>query len=567
MSAAGLISFYVGVLTGSVGVVSLLSGLWVEMNSSVWIAEWLIFSIWGVDIVFLGLVDWLSLAFIGVVALISGMVMIYSGYYMGADLSFGRFIFLVFMFVLSMFFMILSPNMISILLGWDGLGLVSYCLVIYYQNAKSANSGMITILSNRIGDVAILLSISLLAILGDWGVGWLLMWEEEFWGPMLMGLIILAAITKSAQVPFSAWLPAAMAAPTPVSALVHSSTLVTAGVYLLIRFSSILGCSEVLLGLSFLTMLVSGLGACFEKDMKSVIAFSTLSQLGVMMFALSLGLVELAFFHLLSHALFKSLLFLCAGLYIHGGVDQQDTRGIGQQLNSMPIISCYMLAANLALAGFPFMSGFYSKDLIIEVTEFAGMGVGFYYLMMLAILSTGVYSIRLVYYQYMGELGTKPSLVGGEEAALSFLPMGLLYLGALVGGSVLSWAYIPLLYSGLSVWGFLSLLVGVAASGLLVATLWTKFWFNSILRVSYFSSGLGSMWFMYFLSSFPAAATLRFGGKILKMVDQGWAEYYGSQGAYQQILRVSSVGGLGVELSVGVLLMGIFLMVAFVSLS
>jgi NADH-ubiquinone oxidoreductase chain 5 len=232
---------------------------------------------------------------------------------------------------------------------------------------------------------------------------------------------------------------------------VHSSTLVTAGVYLLIRFSRVLGCREVLLGLSFITILVSGLGACYERDIKKVIAFSTLSQLGVIIFALSLGLEELAFFHLLRHALFKSLLFLCASLYIHGGVDQQDTRGIGQQLNSMPIISCYILAANLALAGFPFISGFYSKDLIIEVVEFAGMGVGFYYLMMFAILRTGVYSIRLIYYQYLGELGTKSGLVRGEEAALSFVPIGLLYLGALIGGSALRWAYIPPLYRGLRV--------------------------------------------------------------------------------------------------------------------
>ena len=180
-------------------------------------------------------------------------------------------------------------------------------------------------------------------------------------------LVILAALTKRAQIPFSAWLPAAIAAPTPISALVHSSTLVTAGVYLLIRFNELLGLREVLFYVRVGTMFMSGLGANFEIDLKKIIALSTLRQLGVIIMALSLGLVELAYFHLLIHALFKSLLFLCAGVYIHGYGDKQDIRSLGGILECSPLVSFYFLGCSLALCGFPFLSGFYSKDLILEI--------------------------------------------------------------------------------------------------------------------------------------------------------------------------------------------------------
>lgn len=180
---------------------------------------------------------------------------------------------------------------------------------------------------------------------------------------------MIAAITKRAQIPFSSWLPAAMAAPTPVSALVHSSTLVTAGVYLLIRFRPIFSnymLNRNLLLLSVLTMFISGLGAIFEYDLKKIIALSTLSQLGLIIRTLCLGIPEFAFFHLLTHALFKSLLFICAGYVIHGMKDCQDIRFIGAITIQRPVLVSYFNVANLALCGMPFLAGFYSKDLILE---------------------------------------------------------------------------------------------------------------------------------------------------------------------------------------------------------
>ena len=289
---------------------------------------------------------------------------------MSGDNNVNRFIYLVLAFVISMAMLILRPNLIRILLGWDGLGLVSYALVIYYQNEKRANAGILTVMSNRIGDVAILLSIGLIIKHGGWNFVLYSHYLRDSDRLVLKVLMIVAAITKRAQIPFSAWLPAAMAAPTPVSALVHSSTLVTAGVYLIIRFSpSLLGSkvSVALLIISCLTMFMSGLGANFEYDLKKIIALSTLRQLGVILRILSLGFSVLAFFHLLTHALFKALLFMCAGVVIHNVTEFQDIRYIGSLCSKIPLTRTCINLANLALCGTPFLAGFYSKDLILEV--------------------------------------------------------------------------------------------------------------------------------------------------------------------------------------------------------
>jgi len=261
-------------------------------------------------------------------------------------------------------------------------------------------------------------------------------------------LIGLAALTKSAQVPFSAWLPAAIAAPTPVSALVHSSTLVTAGVYLLIRFNELIGYSKLLFFISLLTILLSGLGACLEQDAKKIVALSTLRQLGVIIFSLSMGLWEIAFFHLLSHALFKSLLFICIGLYIHGILNQQDLRGIGFQLYSIPVTSSYFLVSSLSLRGFPFLSGFYSKDSIIELFQSSFMGVLMYFVVTICVLRTVVYSIFLILNLYAAEISSRVLVLEVGERLLSLVPILMLYLVSVLGGSLLFNSIVPLFMVG-----------------------------------------------------------------------------------------------------------------------
>ena len=262
------------------------------------VIEWEILLTNRCSIVAAYLFDWISLMFMGFVLFISGIVLFYRGSYMSGDRNLNRFIILVLAFVVSIIFLIIRPNLIRILLGWDGLGLVSYVLVIYYQNEKSANAGILTVLSNRVGDVAILLRIALIFIVGGWNFIFYVFYLSDEIALALKRLIIIAAITKRAQIPFSAWLPAAMAAPTPVSALVHSSTLVTAGVYLLIRFRpAILESKRILflLLISSVTIFISGLGANFEYDLKKIIALSTLRQLGVMIRALGMGCPNLHF--------------------------------------------------------------------------------------------------------------------------------------------------------------------------------------------------------------------------------------------------------------------------------
>jgi NADH-ubiquinone oxidoreductase chain 5 len=208
-------------------------------------------------------------------------------------------------------------------------------------------------------------------------------------------LVIIAAITKRAQMPFSAWLPAAMAAPTPVSALVHSSTLVTAGIYLLIRFNFLIFYNNFILYVGVLTMLMAGFSANFESDLKKIIALSTLRQLGLMIIIIGLGHMDLSFFHLITHAIFKSLLFLCAGVFIHAYGEVQDVRFISGILNRMPISSFYFIICSMALCGFPFLSGFYSKDLILEMFIIKDINIIFFGLRILATIFTLSYSLRL----------------------------------------------------------------------------------------------------------------------------------------------------------------------------
>jgi NADH-ubiquinone oxidoreductase chain 5 len=213
--------------------------------------------------------------------------------------------------------------------------------------------------------------------------------------------IIVAGITKSAQIPFSRWLPAAIAAPTPVSALVHSSTLVTAGVFLLIRFYPFLHTfsifNPILLIISSLTILIAGTAAIIECDLKKIIALSTLSQLGVIIAAIGINFPILAFFHLLTHALFKALLFICAGSLIHHHHHTQDLRQIGNIFPQMPLTTSCLLTANIALCGIPFITGFYSKDLILEFSLFHPINYTIILIFFIATILTAAYSARIIF--------------------------------------------------------------------------------------------------------------------------------------------------------------------------
>nr|QEE94418.1 NADH dehydrogenase subunit 5 [Toxorhynchites sp. CL-2019] len=517
------------------------------LKDLIYFIEWEIVSLYSISIVMTFLFDWMSLMFMAFVLFISSLVIFYSDDYMMMDYNKNRFILLVLMFVLSMMMLIISPNLISILLGWDGLGLVSYCLVIYFQNVKSYNAGMLTALSNRIGDVALLLSIAWMLNYGSWNyIFYLEIKKENLEMFIIGGLVMLAAMTKSAQIPFSSWLPAAMAAPTPVSALVHSSTLVTAGVYLLIRFNILLVNSlfgQILLLISGLTMFMAGLGANYEFDLKKIIALSTLSQLGLMMSILSIGEFKLSFFHLLTHALFKALLFMCAGVIIHNMKNMQDIRYMGGLFMSMPLVcSCFNIA-NLALCGMPFLAGFYSKDLILEVVMLSYINFFSFFLFFFSTGLTVCYSFRLVYYSMTGDFKNMSLNMLNDSSKIMNFSIFFLMIMAIVGGSMLSWLmfFNPEMINLPKMMKLLTLLVCVLG-GIMgyMMNYEVLFSMNSSLNLYNFSVFVGSMWFMPFISTliiikFP----LKMGLFSYKSFDQGWSEYFGGQMLYVQMKNYS----------------------------
>nr|YP_010534097.1 NADH dehydrogenase subunit 5 [Ixodes columnae]UXX50309.1 NADH dehydrogenase subunit 5 [Ixodes columnae] len=443
------------------------------------------------------LLDWVSLSFMTVVMFISSMVIFYSEKYMEMDKMKNYFCLMVLLFVFSMLLLIVSPNMIMIILGWDGLGLVSYCLVIYYQSINSYNSGMITVLMNRIGDVTILMSIIFLMNYGSmdfFSIKYIL---------KICGIfIIISGLTKSAQIPFSAWLPAAMAAPTPVSSLVHSSTLVTAGIYLLIRFNIIFNFkfySNILMIISMMTLFMAGIGANTEMDLKKIIAFSTLSQLGLIMLILSLGKMEFAFFHLLMHALFKSMLFLCAGLVIHslGGI--QDIRYLGGFFSFSPLVGSCMGLASLSLFGFPFVGGFYSKDLMLE---FIYMNKSNMMLLILVIVSTSLtflYSMRMMYYIVWKGIFIQSFSQNSYESKMIY-PIYFLSVMVLLSGSMMSWVMFTneemLVMSNFSkIFNLLLIIFSFYIFYLFFINKMKGFFLKNVYLF------MSSMWFMSFMSS------------------------------------------------------------------
>nr|UDP56661.1 NADH dehydrogenase subunit 5 [Antheraea formosana] len=508
------------------------------MNDLIYFFEWEIITLNSVSVMMSILLDWMSLLFMMFVCLISSVVIYYSKSYMQSELNLDRFIILVLLFVFSMILLIISPNIISILLGWDGLGLVSYCLVIYYQNLKSYNAGMLTALTNRIGDVFILMVISWMLNYGSWNyIFYLEFMKNDLMMEIIGIMVILAAMTKSAQIPFSSWLPAAMAAPTPVSALVHSSTLVTAGVYLLIRFNILLidmFFFKILLLLSILTMFMAGISANYEFDLKKIIALSTLSQLGLMMSILSMGFSDLAFFHLLTHAMFKAMLFMCAGVVIHMMNDIQDIRYMGGISLFIPMTSLCLNISNMALCGIPFLAGFYSKDLILEMVSFSNLNflVFFFYY-----ISTGLtmfYTFRLIMYTMIMDFNLMVIYNLYDEDFVMLKSMMVLLFMSVISGSFLSWMifsypymiYLPFNMKMMVI--YVSLLGGVL--GYLISNM-NIYSMNKFLMTYKMSNFFCLMWFMPNLSTYGVTFYfLNFSQNLMKNIDLGWSEMYSGQG-------------------------------------
>uniref|UniRef100_A0AAU6QGG3 NADH-ubiquinone oxidoreductase chain 5 n=1 Tax=Prionospio multibranchiata TaxID=3050093 RepID=A0AAU6QGG3_9ANNE len=511
--------------------------MYAMLKNLIYLSDWTFFSSSASPMNLTLIFDAKGLLFSSVVTFISANVMIFSNSYMKGDPYLARFIHLVLLFVASMNFLIYIPNLMSLLLGWDGLGLVSFLLVIYYQNPKSLSAGMITALTNRIGDVLILLSIAWTLNQSQWN---LMFFSFNNSSAAIIIALMMAAMTKSAQMPFSSWLPAAMAAPTPVSALVHSSTLVTAGVFILVRFYPFLSTlsyfNTSLIIIATLTTLMAGLSANTECDMKKIIALSTLSQLGVMMISLGLGLPLFAFFHLLTHALFKALLFLCAGTIIHLHLHSQDLRFMGNLTSSLPSISAALVVSNLALCGTPFLAGFYSKDLILEFSLSMKTSLIVVFLFFLATSLTVSYTVRFLLAVVWGPVNLPPLSPVTDGDLSCTLSTAMLALGAILGGSSMNWLMMSPFIEPILPLGMKTLALSVSFAGLLMGyTFSCSMSSNKATLFLYpkFNNASCTMWFLAPLSTqkilpMPLATA----HLTTKSLDQGWEELLGGQGIF-----------------------------------
>lgn len=472
--------------------------------------------------------DPIGIIFSSVVLFISANVLRFSTIYIKEEKFKSRFTILVLLFILSINLLIFIPHFIILLLGWDGLGITSFILVIYYQNSKSLAAGIITALTNRIGDVLLLVSIGWTLNQGHWFI--INMWNSSL-SVLQVLCIILAAITKSAQIPFSRWLPAAIAAPTPVSALVHSSTLVTAGVFLLIRFYPFLHTwklfNSLILIFAIVTIFIAGLRATAECDAKKIIALSTLRQLGIIITRLGFNLPHLAFFHILTHALFKALLFICAGSFIACHLHTQDLRWMGNTVNQIPVATSCVTLANLALCGFPFIAGFYSKDIIIEAAINNPNNIIILIIAIFRLGLTSFYSIRFSITTIWGPTLIAPWLSLTEENPI-ILPMLFLSVLSITSGRIISWLppirssfyilpaylkFMPLIIV------FFGMLMGIYCTTKLHANQ------SSLKNWILTHHSICSIWFLVPLSSqFMLKWPMYVAHFNMKFIDQGWLE-------------------------------------------
>nr|CVK87355.1 NADH dehydrogenase subunit 5 [Placobdella parasitica] len=533
------ISIYTPRMLMIMSTMTFIGSLWLLYMGKMIIFEWELISLFLTPINITILFDMKGVLFSSAVLFISSNVMSFSTLYMSEDKFIDRFTILVLLFVLSMNLLIYIPNMIILLLGWDGLGIVSFILVIYYQNSKSLAAGMITAMTNRIGDVMILLSIAMTLNQGHWNV--LAMWTESSFFFFQVLMILVAAMTKSAQMPFSSWLPAAMAAPTPVSALVHSSTLVTAGVFLLIRFYPFLSMMEwfnlLLLYLAMMTMTMAGLAATVECDMKKIIALSTLSQLGLMMCALGFNLPMLAYFHMVVHAMFKALLFICAGVLIHNHMHSQDLRWMGNMVNQMPMTSSCIMIANLAMSGFPFLAAFYTKDSIIEMSMYSLNSMSTMILLYLSLGVTAFYSLRFSLSVLWSPMNSTPFYLLEEPKSVN-MPMIMLSIPSIMSGMLLWWWYPSInMYMNLHPL-MLNTPLMVISIGFIFAWIWSTKSKKMLYPIQMFMS---YMWYLTPITTqFLMGLYMKLSKYYLETVDQSWLEYLGGLGLHLTLSTYSN---------------------------
>ena len=367
------------------------------------------------------LVDNLTALMLVVVSFVSLMVHIYTIGYMHEDKGYTKFFSYISLFTFAMFTLVISNNFMQLFFGWEAVGLVSYLLIGFWHHKESAvQANLKAFLVNRVGDFGFLLGIAMvLMFFGTLDYAETFSQKDQIIGQTLFGgvsaitvvclLLFVGAMGKSAQVPLHVWLPGSMEGPTPISALIHAATMVTAGIFMVSRMSPLFELSDVALTvvmvIGAITALFMGLLGIVQNDIKKVVAYSTLSQLGYMTVALGVSAYSVAIFHLMTHAFFKALLFLAAGSVIVALHHEQDIRKMGGLRKKMPITYITSLLGTLALIGFPGFAGFYSKDMIIEAVHYSDLPFAgwVYFAVVLGVFITAFYSLRLLFLVFHGE--------------------------------------------------------------------------------------------------------------------------------------------------------------------
>lgn len=407
--------------------------------------EW--FTVNGIQVNFGFQIDQLSLMMVMIITGIGSLIHLYSIGYMSHDKGFYKFFTYLNLFIFSMLLLVMGSNYLILFIGWEGVGLCSYLLIgFWYENKEYGKAARKAFIMNRIGDLGLLIGIFMIAMQTN-AVDYLSVAQNsskfELDGTIIIFItasLFIGAVGKSAQVPLFTWLPDAMAGPTPVSALIHAATMVTAGIYLVVRSNFLYSLAPTTLNgilfIGLLTALIAAFIGLRQNDIKKVLAYSTVSQLGFMFVALGVGAYTTAMFHLMTHAFFKALLFLGSGSVIHAMSGEQDMRFMGGLKKKIPVTHITFLIGTLAISGFPFLSGMISKDEIL--TNVYGHNPLIWAVLFIVTAMTAVYMFRMYYLTFHGEFrGTKEQEHHLHESPLNMtLPLIVLAVLSVVGGFI-----------------------------------------------------------------------------------------------------------------------------------